>query len=626
MKFATILLHILFLLFLSEFLIAQNIVTFAGNGSTNSVLGQVGDGGLATNASVLYPTSVCMDSKGNLFIASVNMVRKVAATTNIITTIAGNGTSGYSGDGGLAANAMIEYAYCLCIDLNDNIYFTEYVGHRIREINNNGIITTIAGTGSRGFSGDGGLATNASLNSPRGICCDANGNIYFCDADNSRIRKIDQQTGIITTIAGSGSLISDGDGGLAINAGTPYPVALCFDKKGGLVFTEVSIGNSCKVRRVDTTTKILNTIAGNDKNQSSGDGSLAINANLFDPTSICIDNNNNIYVAEFDDSRIRKIDANTLIISTVAGNGVNAFSGDGGPAINASMYGPQGLMIDGANNLFIADNLNNRVRKVNQFIVSVCSPVVTVSASATSICKGTEVTFSAFVNNGSNAAPTYQWLVNGNIEYTGGASFSTTALKNNDIIYCIYTSTSGCIAKVTSTNNITMNVSDSPVIHLTTDTVVYFGNKLLLNAVVVSSSPVTYQWIPNVWLDNDTIATPLSTPQSNITYQLQILSSNNCKANASIKIEVLNLKIPNAFSPNGDNINDTWVIKGLADYQNCTVEIFNRYGQSVFHSIGYNQPWDGTYKGKPLPIGTYFYIINPKNGIASYSGSITILR
>ena len=156
--------------------------------------------------------------------------------------------------------------------------------------------------------------------------------------------------------------------------------------------------------------------------------------------------------------------------------------------------------------------------------------------------------------------------------------------------------------------------------------IVYLGNKVLLNPVVISNDPVTFLWTPSIWLDYDTIQKPTTIPQLTITYQLQVTTSNNCKAAATIDVLLLNVKVPNAFSPNGDNINDKWMITGLTGYKNCTVDVFDRSGQSVFHSNGYNDPWDGTYNGKPLSMGTYYYVINPHNGIPSFSGSLTILK
>ncbi|MDE3145292.1 MAG: hypothetical protein KGL19_14135, partial [Bacteroidota bacterium] len=443
----------------NEFIHAQIISTFAGNGTALSVPGQIGDGGPAIYASIKNPTAICLDSKGNMFVATGNFIRKIAASTNIITTIAGTGEYAFSGDGGPAINAAIQSAYGMCIDANDNIYFTDHGGHRIRKINTSGIITTVAGNGNYGFSGDGGKATDAELSNPRGICVDALGNLYVCDSDNSRIRKINQSTGIISTIFGIGPTTgSSGDGGPASHAGIPSPVDIKFDNQGNLLIVEVSIGITCRIRKVDTTSGVITTIAGNNTNKSTGDGGLAVNAVLFDPASVCVDYNNNIFITEFDDSKIRRIDASTGIITTVAGNGTNGFSGDGGLAINAQLNEPDYIIFDGAGDLFVADAYNNRIRKITQLVSAICAPQVTVSTNTPTICAGDNASFTANVTNGGNAVPAYRWFVNGNAVYSGGQTFSSTNFNDKDVINCIYSSTSGCVATVASNNSIIINV------------------------------------------------------------------------------------------------------------------------------------------------------------------------
>jgi gliding motility-associated-like protein len=627
MKFFRTVFLVAFLFFVHEKNQAQTITTFAGTGNAGSVLGQMGDGGPAINADITNPTSICFDSKGNMFLACGNFIRRIDGITHIITTIAGVGEYGFSGDGGPATNARIQSAYGMCVDKFDNIYFTDHGGHRVRKINPAGIISTIAGNGNYGFSGDGGPAVQATLSNPRGLCADANGNIYICDSDNSRIRKVNQTTGIITTYIGIGNNgVSNGDGGLATQAAILYPADVKFDHHGNLLFVEVNVGFTCRLRKVDTTSGIISTMAGSDKNQTTGDGGAAINASLTDPSSVCVDRNNNIFITQFDDSRIRKIDAITGIITTVAGKGTSGFSGDGGSALNAEMNKPSCVIFDAYDNMFVADSYNYRVRLITGLLSATCSPQLSISSTATSICKGNPVSFTAYVNNSGVATPSYKWFVNANDVYDGGQIFTTANLSDQDVITCRYVSTSGCVANVISTNNIVMHVAEIPQIKLSKDTIVYLGNKVLLNPIVVSNDPVHYLWTPSIWLDNDTIQTPTTIPQSTITYQLQVITSNDCKAVASIDVLLLNVKIPNAFSPNGDNVNDKWMITGLTGYKNCTVDVFNRNGQPVFHSNGYNEPWDGTYKGKPLSMGTYYYVIDPHNGIPSFSGSLTILK
>src|SRR5687768_6495531 len=224
------------LFFLSLYSKAQTITTYAGNGYN----GEVGDDEPATQAGVVYPWGVCLDSRGNLYISGSNVVRKVDPSTGTITRFAGTYLPGYSGDGGPAVNAEMSTTAGICADNQDNIYIVEWTKHRIRKVNaSTGIITTAVGNGTKGYSGDGGSAKNASLDLPRGVITDKHGNLYIADTYNSRIRKVDVSTGIITTIAGTGSDASTGDGGQAINAGIPYPVAVCFDTKGDFYLVEV---------------------------------------------------------------------------------------------------------------------------------------------------------------------------------------------------------------------------------------------------------------------------------------------------------------------------------------------------------------------------------------------------
>ena len=358
---------------------SQVITTYAGSGFN----GETGDGGPAKNAGIVYPSDICLDKDGNLYIVGTNKVRKVNASTGIITTVAGTGAYDYSGDGGPATNASLKYTSGVFVDDQYNIYISEYGGHRIRKVNGStGIITTIAGTGVAGYSGDGGPAAAASINTPQSVCVDKQGNVYFADYYNSRVRKIDATTGVITTVAGTGSTSHSGDGGLASAAGVPYPNSITLDNKGYLYIVEVNNTNTCRVRKVNISTGIIQTIAGYSSYAHSGDGGLAIHASLFDPHGVSVDPQGNVYIAQYDDSRIRKIDAATGIISTIAGVGVNGFAGDCGAPASAQLHYPMGIAIDTAGNLYIADNTNHRIRKVVQGVTLTSTTQVKVCASA----------------------------------------------------------------------------------------------------------------------------------------------------------------------------------------------------------------------------------------------------
>jgi sugar lactone lactonase YvrE len=340
--------------------IAPFITTVAGIGpSYPYYLPFSGDGGAATNASLYYPSGVAFDASGNLYIADNdnNRIRKVD-TNGIITTVAGNGQNGYSGDGGAATNASLEGPFGVACDTSGNLFIADLFNNRIRKVDTNGIITTVAGNGGAGYSGDGGAATNASLYYPEGVAVDTMGNLYIADYQNSRIRKVNTN-GIITTVAGKIGFGYSGDGGAATNATLYLPTAVAFDASGNLYIADA---DNERIRKVDTN-GIITTVAGNGNSGYSGDGGAATNASLYYPEGVAFDAFGNLYFSDDGNERIREVDTNG-IITTVAGNGQYGYSGDGNVATNVALYGPDGVAVDSAGNLFIADGGNNRIRKV----------------------------------------------------------------------------------------------------------------------------------------------------------------------------------------------------------------------------------------------------------------------
>lgn len=351
------------------------ITTVAGTGNTD----YNGDGILATNANLNFSTflggGVTVDSVGNIFIAEATnqRVRRVDAKTKLISTIAGTGAFGFSGDGGQATNAKLFTPAGVAVDNSGNVFIADSDNNRIRQVNlTTGVITTLAGNGVIGFGGDGGQATNASLNSPLGIMVDEIGNVFVADIFNNRIRRIDAQTKTITTVAGNGIATFSGDGGQATNASLNIPIGLVIDGNGNLIIADQT---NNRIRRVDARTKIISTIGGIDP--PNGDGDLAINATIIDPFSVVVDKDGNLIIADSENHRIRKIDAKTGIITTIAGTGVEDFSGDNGPALNATFSLPTSLALDSRGNLFIADTGNQRIRRID----AVSSIITTVAGN-----------------------------------------------------------------------------------------------------------------------------------------------------------------------------------------------------------------------------------------------------
>jgi sugar lactone lactonase YvrE len=350
--------------------VGTNVITVvAGNG----VIGYSGDGGPATAASLNMPVAIAVDAKENIYIVDAfnNRIRKVDAGTGIITTVAGGGIDSYSlGDGGQADSAELNYPSGVALDKIGNIYIAELYSYRIRKVTvATGIITTVAGNGISGFSGDGGQADTAELDLPIDVKLDGNGNIYIVDLYNQRIRKVTASTGVISTVAGNGTKGYSGDGGPADSAELNDPVVIALDSSGNIYIADFY---NNRVRRVDAATGIITTIAGNGYGAGtssgggySGDGGPADSAELFNPDGVALDGRGNVYIADVNNNRIRKVDAGTGIITTITGNGTQYLNaGDGGPATSAELYNPLSVALDSSGNIYIADFSNRRIQKV----------------------------------------------------------------------------------------------------------------------------------------------------------------------------------------------------------------------------------------------------------------------
>ena len=339
------------------------ISTIAGTGEP----GYSGDGGPATQALLRDPVGVAVDGNGHLYIADADnrRIRRVDAFTGTISTIAGTGERGYSGDGGLATQAQLRYPQGVAVDGAGNLYIADSDNNRIRKVSAaTGTISTIVGTGGGGYSGDGGLATQAELRNPSAVTVDGAGNLYIADEGDHRIRKVDAATGIISTIAGTGEWGYRGDGGLAIEAQLSEPHGVAVDAVGNVYIT--SYWNH-RVRKVDAGTGTISTIVGTGGWGYSGDGGLATQAELRYPSAVTVDGAGNLYIADEGNHRVRKIEAVTGTISTIAGTGEWGYSGDGGPAIEAQLRYPSAVTVDGAGSFYIADSGNHRIRKVSAF-------------------------------------------------------------------------------------------------------------------------------------------------------------------------------------------------------------------------------------------------------------------
>jgi len=336
------------------------ITTIAGD----SLAGFAGDTFLGLTSEVNHPGDVAVDAAGNVYIADTGnaLIRRIT-TDGLINTYAGTSSQvGYSGDGKAATSAGLIEPYAIALDAAANLFIAERQDARIRiVVASNGNIYTVVGNGSLGFSGDGAASNLAILNQPTGIALDPAGNLYIADSENCRIRKAANEggSGTISTIAGNGGVSYSGDGGQAIKAQLNTPLGVAVDAGGNIFIAD----NANNVVRKVTAAGAISTLAGNGKTGSGGDGSAATSAQLNAPQGVAVDASGNVYIADTGNARIRKVSAGGTI-STYAGNGTPGYAGDGQAASTAQLNLPIGLTVDPAGNLYIADFGNNVVRKV----------------------------------------------------------------------------------------------------------------------------------------------------------------------------------------------------------------------------------------------------------------------
>jgi hypothetical protein len=346
-----------FCISLSYHALGQIINTVAGGGST------LGDSGIATNAELDRPYGVACAASGSYLISdSYNYRIRIVNANDTINTIAGNGHSGFSGDGGPATNAEINTPYGSVAGNKGNFYFADRDNHRIRVVNSSGIINTFAGNGNASFNGDHGPATAAELNYPSDVVIDNKGNVYIADSWNYCIRKVDT-AGIITTVAGVGTVQGySGDGGPATAAELNVLTGVATDTAGNIYIAD----NYSYIVRMVNSSGIIETIAGIPGYTGyCGDGGPATAAELSDVWDVKMGPGCNIYLSDASNYRIRMIDTSSGIITTIAGNGHSGFYGDGGPATAAELGSPNGMSFDNAGNLYFADEPINRIREIS---------------------------------------------------------------------------------------------------------------------------------------------------------------------------------------------------------------------------------------------------------------------
>jgi DNA-binding beta-propeller fold protein YncE len=281
----------------------------------------------------------------------------------VVTTVAGTGAAENNGDAGMALTTNIGAPFGVVVGPDGALYITEVHNHRVRRLNlHSGELTTVAGSGRQGYSGDGGPATQAELNEPYEMCFDRGGNLYVVEMKNHVVRRIDAKTQVITTIAGTGRPGFEGDGGPATKALLRQPHSIALDDKGALYIAD--IGNR-RIRKVDPVSGAIESIAGNGDREAPQDGQAAFGNSMVGPRALCIDRNM-LWIALREGHSVWRMDLSDGVLHHVAGAGVRGYSGDGGPAARAKLNGPKGIAIDRTGNVFIVDSENNAVRRIDR--------------------------------------------------------------------------------------------------------------------------------------------------------------------------------------------------------------------------------------------------------------------
>jgi len=419
---------------------AGTIATVAGGGTS------VGDKGLASNAQLLNPLGLAVDSTGNVYIADVgnNRVREVADFD--LTSVVGNGFPGFSGDTARAANAEVDIPGGVALDSLGNIYIADSGNNRIREISN-GVITTIAGTGTAGYGGDNGPAASAQLSNPQGVAVDSAGNIYIADTGNYRVRKI--AGGVISTVAGKGTKGFTGDNGPATSAALSVVESVAVDAAGNLYIAD-SLNHRIRV----VAGGAITTVAGGG-NVFPGNSGLATNALLGTTEGVAVDSLGSLLVSDLDSSSIRKVTGG--IITTLAGTGSGGFSGDGASSVYAQLDAPTGLAVDASNDVFVSDSGNQRVRAL--FVGGGgCTYAVSPSSFASVPAAGNTLIATVQTTPGCHWAVQSlpPWITySGNTSLVGTATVSLIATADSDVARVGVVSIAGVPVVVSQAGSVT---------------------------------------------------------------------------------------------------------------------------------------------------------------------------
>ncbi|WP_295795539.1 gliding motility-associated C-terminal domain-containing protein [Mucilaginibacter sp.] len=614
------------------------VTTFAGTGTIGSA------NGAALSASFNTPEGLAIDAAGNLYVADTfnNLIRKIAPD-GTVSTLAGSGAPGNNNGNGTGASFNMPQN--LTVDAAGNVFVTDLGNNVIRKITPSGDVSTYAGSGSAGSNN--GPALSASFNKPSGIAVDDIGDLFVSDFGGNILRMIDP-AGNVITLAGDGVAGSLNNTGTAASFAGPKGLALDAGRK---LYIADSFNNEIR-----TAYTLGYTI---DKPLPSGmvfDGTTGIisgKPDVVSPITIYTITAYNIYGSATAKVSIEVIDGQTITFAPIPDKTVCDVDFDPGatsstPIIYSSSDLSVATIVSGKIHIvgagtttITADDGRSKYPQILT-VTTALVPSVTISPLSPDACALASVTYTAIPVNGGTT-PHYQWKVNGQNSGTDAATFTSTTLNDNDKITCVLTSSLVCVTSATATSNEATFVLDPPVTTSVTIVSSLTGPVCAGAEITFTATPglpalkPDYQWKvngANTGTNSATFTTKTLADGDIVT--CVITSDGKCLVNPTATSNAITVAfnplsqciivVPNTFTPNGDGINDLWNITALLYYPDCSLSVFNRYGSVVYRSIGYGKPWDGTTSGSNLPVGTYYYILDLKNGKKPMSGSVTILR